>query len=102
MSKTMNSAQARAGVQRSWIKPLLVAGGALLLVGLLPGLAEGQEGAPARSITFDEAIEIALERNPTVLTARNNLQLDGIAVRQQRTSFLPDLRMSTNTSQRYG
>ena len=102
MSKTMNSAQARAGVQRSWIKPLLVAGGALLLVGLMPGLAEGQEGASARSITFDEAIEIALERNPTVLTARNNLQLDGIAVRQQRTSFLPDLRMSTNTSQRYG
>lgn len=67
----------------------------------LPGLAGAQETGP-RQITFGEAIEIALERNPTVLTARNNLRLDEIAVRQQRTSFLPDLRFSTSTSQRYG
>lgn len=67
----------------------------------LPGLAVAQEVGP-RQITFGEAIEIALERNPTVVTARNNLRIDEIAVRQQRTSFLPDLRFSTNTSQRYG
>ncbi len=103
MNKTMvDVLRPRSGALRNLMKPLLMTGGALLLLGSLPGLAAGQEATPPRSITFDEAIEIALERNPTVLTARNNLQLDGIAVRQQRTSFLPDLRLSTNTSQRYG
>lgn len=76
----------------------LVAG---LAVAVLPDGAWAQDPAP-RQITFREAIEIALERNPTVLTARNNLRLDEIAVRQERTSFLPDLRFSTSTSQRYG
>lgn len=102
MNKTMHDVRPRLGASRNWMISLLAAGTAMLLLGVLPGIAAGQQGAPARSITFEEAIEIALERNPTVLTARNNLQLDGIAVRQERTSFLPDLRLSTNTSQRYG
>lgn len=78
----------------------LVAAGGLLALTALP--AQAQVTPAPRVITFDEAIEIALERNPTVRTAENNSRLDAIAVRQERTSFLPDLRFSTSTSQRYG
>lgn len=102
MIKTQSDGRTRAGGWRRLAKPVFAGGGMLLLVAALPAAALGQEGGAVRSITFEEAIEIALERNPTVLTARNNLQLDAIAVRQQRSSFLPDLRFSTNTSQRYG
>lgn len=91
---------AAADHTRSRVAVLMLAAAALAAaVPAAPALAQDQ--APRR-ITFSEAIEIALERNPTVLTARNNLRLDEIAVRQERTSFLPDLRFSTNTSQRYG
>ena len=82
-----------------WTTRLILAG-ALLGVAGVPAWGQVQPGP--RVITFEEAIEIALDRNPTVRTARNNLRLDEIAVRQERTSFLPDLRFSTNTSQRYG
>jgi outer membrane protein len=81
--------------------------GAGLVAGLfalvaLPAQAQ-VPGAPApRVISFEEAIEIALERNPTIRTAENNSRLDAIAVRQEKTAFLPDLRFSTSTSQRYG
>ncbi|HEX6927023.1 MAG TPA: TolC family protein [Longimicrobiaceae bacterium] len=82
----------------------LVAG--LLAFAVLPASAQEpqaqEQAATPRMITFREAIELALERNPTVRTARNNLRLDEIAVRQEKTSFLPDLRFSTSTSQRYG
>src|SRR5690606_7234811 len=83
-----------------WWTRLAMAGGLLALVAL-PAGAQVEAAAP-RVITFEQAIEIALERNPTIRTARNNLRLDEIAVRQERTSFLPDLRFSTSTNQRYG
>lgn len=83
-----------------WQTRLAMAGGLLALVAL-PAGAQVEAAAP-RVITFEQAIEIALERNPTIRTARNNLRLDEIAVRQERTSFLPDLRFSTSTNQRYG
>jgi outer membrane protein len=58
--------------------------------------------APARTITFDDAIDIALERSTAILQAKNAAALDATAVRQQRLAFLPDLRFSANTAQAYG
>lgn len=67
----------------------------------LPATGQDQPAAP-RVITFEQAIDIALERNPTVRSAENNARLDEIAVRQEKLGFLPDLRFSTSTNQRYG
>lgn len=98
----LNTVARRAGSRPGgWLQRVAVAA---LLLGL-PAAAAAQvtpaQGAP-RVITFEEAIRIALDRNPTVRTAENNSRLDAIAVRQERVGFLPDLRFSTSTSQRYG
>lgn len=57
---------------------------------------------PTQTITFDDAIRIALKQNTTLEQANNSAALDAANVRQQRLSFLPDLRLSTNTGQNYG
>ena len=56
----------------------------------------------ARRITFDEAIRIALKQNSELRRAKNETALDGIAVRQQRIQFLPDLQLTTQGAQNYG
>jgi outer membrane protein len=59
-------------------------------------------GGPTQTITFDDAIRIALKQNTTLEQANNAAALDAATVRQQRLSFLPDLRLTTNTGQNYG
>jgi len=61
-----------------------------------------QPTQPAQSITFDDAIRIALRQNTTLKQATNSAALDAATVRQQRLQFLPDLRVTTNTGQNYG
>ena len=60
--------------------------------------------APAASdtITFEEAIAIALRQNTAVRQARNAESLSETSVKQQRMQFLPDLRLSTSTGESYG
>jgi outer membrane protein len=65
-------------------------------------VALGAQTAPTQTITFDEAIRIALRQNTTLQQANNTSASNAAAVRQQRLSFLPDLRVSTNTGQSYG
>ena len=68
-------------------------------------VALGAQSALARAgltITFDEAIRVALRQNTTLQQANNASALDAAAVRQQRLALLPDLRLSTNTGQNYG
>lgn len=57
--------------------------------------------AQPRTITFDEAVSIALRQNGTLRQAVNAAALDTVAVRQQKAQFLPDLRFSTSGSQSY-
>lgn len=64
--------------------------------------AGAQTPAAPATITFDEAIRIALRQNTTLAQANNSAALSSATVRQQRLSFLPDLRLSTNTGQNYG
>jgi outer membrane protein len=84
-----------------------------IVVGLTPALGAQQAtptsttssattGGPTETITFDDAIRIALKQNTTLEQANNAAALDAANVRQQRLSFLPDLRLSTNTGQNYG
>ena len=58
-----------------------------------------QPAAREQTITFDEAIRIALRQNTTLQQVANAAELDEATVRQQRLNLLPDLRLTTNTSQ---
>ena len=73
---------------------------------LLPGVARAQDTArvepPARVITLNDAIRIALAQNSTVRFARNTTRLDSLSVQQARNNFLPNLSASTSTSQGFG
>jgi outer membrane protein len=78
---------------------------ALATLGLLclAGTAGAQQPTAARqSITLEQAIQIALERNPTLQIAENTSELDAIAVRQQKNSFLPNLSVTTQNSETVG
>ena len=61
--------------------------------------AQAQE---VREITFNEAIEIALERNVTIKRAENNLKLQEITVQSERADFLPNLNFNTGASRNFG
>ena len=69
---------------------------------LIVAPALGAQAAPQQTITFDDAIRIALRQNTALRQANNAAALSSASVRQQRLSFLPDLRFSTNTGQSYG
>src|SRR5688572_27466110 len=71
-----------------------------LLLAVAPAL--GAQAAPSQTITFDDAIRIALRQNTTLQQANNASALSSATVRQQRLALLPDLRFSTSTGQNYG
>jgi len=97
----------RNGIAR-WAR---VAAALVLSAAAAPALA-AQTGTPPaattraaagqpRTITFDDAVRIALQQNGTLRQAVNAAALDTVAVRQQRMQFLPDVRFSTTTSGSY-
>ena len=67
-----------------------------------PANVMAQTAAPTQTITFDEAINIALRQNTTLKQANNASALNSANVKQQRLSLLPDLRFNTTTGQNYG
>ena len=69
---------------------------------LTASAAGAQTPAPSQTITFDDAIHIALRQNTTLQQATNSAALSSATVRQQKLALLPDLRFSTNTGQSYG
>ena len=73
---------------------------ALAAVSLAAGVARADD--PPRTITFEEAIGIALKQNITVRQAQNATALDAASVRQQRMQFLPSLSMNAGTSGNLG
>ncbi|MFL5540180.1 MAG: TolC family protein, partial [Longimicrobiaceae bacterium] len=52
-----------------------------------------------RTITFGEAVSIALRQNGTLRQAVNAAALDTVSVRLQKMQFLPSVQLSTSTSQ---
>ena len=72
----------------------------LVLLLLIPaGVASAQS---VRTITFNEAVRIALERNVTLKRAQNNLQLQAVNVTSARADFLPNLNLSSSASRNWG
>ena len=65
-------------------------------------VAGAQTPAANQTITFDDAIRIALRQNTTLQQATNSAALSSATVRQQKLALLPDLRFTTNTGQSYG
>ncbi|GJM44782.1 MAG: hypothetical protein DHS20C21_16240 [Gemmatimonadota bacterium] len=57
--------------------------------------------AEPRTITYDEAVEIALDRNLPLLLANNDRGLDALSVSDARWRFLPDLRLGVSGSESF-
>jgi outer membrane protein len=72
-------------------------GGLLFLSPAL--LATAQE---TRTISFDEAVRLALEQNVTLQQVANQTEFQAIAVQRQRMNFFPSLAIGTQGRQRYG
>lgn len=52
-------------------------------------------------ITLDEAIQLALERNPTIRQSENSLRSSELGVRQQKLQLLPRLNLTSGTGVPY-
>src|SRR5687767_11601094 len=66
---------------------------ALALVAGTAGVTEAQQPS---TITFDNAISIALKQNMTIKQAQNAADLSSASVTQAKMNFLPDLRLNVN------
>jgi len=62
----------------------------------------GSSGPTATTITFDQALGLALRQNTAVRQAQNSAALNSTAVTQSKLAFLPNLNVSANTAQDYG
>jgi outer membrane protein len=95
----------RTGIAR-WARVGVVA--ALAAIASAPALA-AQTGTPPvaaqtavaqpRTISFADAVSIALRQNGTLRQAVNAAALDTVSVRQSRMQFLPSVSLSSSTSQ---
>lgn len=56
----------------------------------------------ARTITFDEALQLALNQNIDLQKSERSLELEGAQVSSARADFLPNLNFSIGPSQSYG
>jgi len=77
----------------------------LVAIGLVvsAGSAQAQQpSAPDRTISFDEAVEIALDQNTTLKRAINQVEFQDAQVAREYMDFLPSLNLSSNTSRRFG
>jgi len=86
-----------ATTDRSSRAPWLIAIASAALFALPLAAQQGTQ-----TITYDDAIKIALEQNSTVRLAENETEVDAAVVKQARMSFLPDLRLTTSGAQSVG
>lgn len=86
-----------------------VLAGVLMLVA--PAGVQGQQGEiqqdtlrtqPARSLSYRDAVRIALEQNTDLMRARDQVLLRDTELTRQRMRFLPDLQLSSGTSRTFG
>ncbi len=79
------------------VRPLSLLTVLLCLVISIP--ASAQE---VRRITFDDAVQIALEQNVALKRSENNLEFSEINMAQARASYLPNLNFNISGGQNYG
>jgi outer membrane protein len=72
-------------------------------VSVVPASAQAPAPTPAsRTVTYPDALRIALQRNVAVRLAQNAQAVNDVSVSQAKMQFLPDLRASTQSAQSYG
>lgn len=74
---------------------------AILVLGVLGVSTAAAQSAP-EEITFDEALQIGLERNTALRQATNVAEARAFDVSANRAQFLPDVSASIRPTQRYG
>lgn len=72
----------------------------VLLVGWW--VAASAQAQSVQRITFDEALRLALQRNPAIRQAINERARSEIGLSSARSNFLPDLSLSIGSSRDYG
>lgn len=70
-----------------------------ILAGILTVDATAQQ---VREVSFNEAVEIALERNVSILRAKNNLELQELTIQSEKMDFLPNLNLSSGGNRNFG
>ncbi len=73
--------------------------GILILVSGLPAFGQTQQ---VQRITFDEALRLALRRNPTIQQAVNERERSEVSLASARSNFLPDINLSIGANRDYG
>lgn len=91
MSHASSSHPARAGVAAL-----------LALCALLAAPAARASAQEVRTITYAEALQLAVQRNVDYRQAQSAAASDAIAVAQAKRNLLPDLRFTTQGTQNYG
>jgi outer membrane protein len=87
----------RVSIGRRGIRLALAAG-----VAAGVGSMDRADAQERRAITLETAVEIALERNPTLRQAENAADMSSLTVRQQRMQLLPNLNLTSSTDRSYG
>jgi len=81
----------------------LAVGRATVLVMLFFAFAApNAQAQQVRDVSFNEAVQIALDKNVTILRAQNNLDLQELTVQSERMDFLPNLSFSSGANRSYG
>ncbi|MEK9500306.1 TolC family protein [Gaopeijia maritima] len=82
----------------------ILTAGALALALMAAGSPAGAQEptVPFTSITFDEAVSIALQQSSSIARARNQVALSGLDVSSATMEFVPDLRFSLSGDQDFG
>lgn len=87
----------------AWRRLRIAGAGAAIATLLAVHAMAGQSSAPStKTVTFDDAIRIALAQSTSIKQAQNAAALDAASVQEQKLGFLPDLRLSTSGSQNVG
>ena len=74
----------------------------LLLLALAGLLLLPSQSLAQQTITFDNAVTIALDQNVSLRRARNNVELQATTLTQQRAQRLPNLNLSSSTGRNWG
>jgi len=73
-----------------------------LLVTLIFGLTVAGQSQQAQTITLQQAIDLALENNPALKQAENNMGIQDANVRSAQLDFLPNLNANFGGTRRTG
>lgn len=75
----------------------------ILGLGVTPQAVHAQtQTTPSQTISFDEAVRIALDQNTTLKRAINQVESQDAQVSREYMDFLPSLNLSSSTSRRFG